>query len=502
MKDLKEIILVLEKHNVHPLKYMAPPGDNKSKLLALYEGIARNRFSSDEVAAASLYSTDSRGSSYRKLKSDLREKLLDAMLQINTDLEQYTDYQRAYYHCHKQWLIVRFLTGQNANTAALLLANRLLRQVEKYDFTLLGIDLTSYLRTQYGLRESNDKRFVEANQLFDRYHKIYAAESLAEELYSSLIVRVVNSRSAQEALCRTAVEYYARLEPALLQHQSYKLNMYAYMIGLIRFTTVNDHEQALPYCEKAIQFFQARPYTAQVPLQIFCYQHLMSNLHLQRLEEAKASARRCLEFMQEGTFNWFKFKEIYLLLLLRVRQYASAGTVLSHALEHARFEFLPDNVKELWRIYESYVYYLTLLEKMTFPMKKKKFKLAKFINEIHIFSKDKGGMNIAILIIKFLSLLHERKYARVLDEVEALEQYNYRHLRGKNTQRSYYFLKMLLQIPAGHFSAREAAAKAERYLHLLKNIPIQLVNQTHEIEIIPYEDLWEYILEFLRKEER
>ena len=147
MQDLKELILLLKQHNIHPLKYLSATGEGKSKLLALYEGISKGKINSDQEAAAALYEGESGESSkYRKLKSDLRERLLDAILQINTDLEHYSDYQKAYYECHKQWVMVRFLTGQNANTAALSLANRLLRQSERFDFTLLSMDITSYLR--------------------------------------------------------------------------------------------------------------------------------------------------------------------------------------------------------------------------------------------------------------------------------------------------------------------------------------------------------------------
>ena len=106
-------------------------------------------------------------------------------------------------------------------------------------------------------------------------------------------------------------------------------------------------------------------------------------------------------------------------------------------------------------------------------------------------------MNIAILVIKLLLLLRERKFHRLLDEVEATEQYCYRHLRGDNTKRSYYFLKMLLQIPLGQFDAEVIPAKAERFLEKLKSYPLQVANQTYEIEIIPYEDLWEFALETL-----
>ncbi|MCB0528632.1 MAG: hypothetical protein KDC65_09175, partial [Saprospiraceae bacterium] len=77
------------------------------------------------------------------------------------------------------------------------------------------------------------------------------------------------------------------------------------------------------------------------------------------------------------------------------------------------------------------------------------------------------------------------------------EQYCYRHLRGEDTQRSYNFLKMLLQIPMGQFDRKMVEPKAARYLEKLRAIPLQLANQTHEIEIIPYEDLWDYALQSL-----
>ncbi|MEZ4966708.1 MAG: hypothetical protein R2791_15805 [Saprospiraceae bacterium] len=497
MQSLKELVLLLQRHNVHPLKHLSGTAEGKSKLLTFYDGIAKNKFNTDEEAAQFLYANEGGGGSkFRKLKSDLRERLLDAVININTAQDQYSDYQKAYYDCHKQWVMVRFLTGQNANTAALMLANRLLRQSDKFDFTLLCMDIASYLRIQYGLRESNDKKFKEANGLFEKYRQLYDAECMAEELYSTLVVRTVNNRSAQDEVFKMAEEYYARIEPYLSKYQSYKLNMYGYMIGLMCYTTVNNYEQALKYCENAVQFFKKRPYEARVPLQIFYYQHLICNIHLRRFEEGKKSVQHCIRLMEEGTFNWFKFKELYLLLLLHIKQYESAAEVLLSTLEHPRFEFLPDNATELWRIYEPYVYYLTMLGKIKSQIKNK-FKLAKFINEVPIFSKDKSGMNIAILVIKILIQLQEHKYSRVLDEVEATEQYCYRHLRGEDTQRSYNFLKMLLQIPMGQFDRKMVEPKAARYLEKLRAIPLQLANQTHEIEIIPYEDLWDYALQSL-----
>ncbi|MFN0013137.1 MAG: hypothetical protein ACKVU2_01195 [Saprospiraceae bacterium] len=496
MQDIKELILLLAQHNIHPLKHLA--GSEDSKLLALYEGIAKGKFQSDDEAAVALYKGQGGASSYRKLKSDLRERLLERVFEINTDTSQYSDYQKAYYECHKLWVIVRFLTGQNANTVAMTLANKLMRTAEKFDFVLLCMDIASYLRTQYGLRESNDKKFREANQQFDFFRKVYDAECIAEELYTTLVVRTVNNRSAQTDVQNLAREYTERVGKLLQQYETYKLQMYGYMITQIHYTSSNDYNKALESCEQAIAFFNNRPYEARVPLQIFYYQHLICNVQLRQFDAGRESAKQCLRLMQEGTFNWFKYRELYLHLLLHTQRYDEAEDILRKTVEHPRFEFLPENAVEIWRIYEAFVHYLHNAGKMG-THAKGKFKLAKFISDLWIFSKDKSGMNIAVIIIKWLTLLQEHQFGKILDEVEATEQYCYRHLRGDDTKRSYYFLKMLLQLPMSQFERKSVEPKVERIKEKLRAVPLQLANQTFEIEVVPYEDLWEIVLESLDK---
>ncbi|MDO8365455.1 MAG: hypothetical protein Q7T20_01575 [Saprospiraceae bacterium] len=493
MQDLKEIILLLVQHNIQPFRR----ADAKSKLLALWDGIAMGNFSTDAAAAKALYDESFQGSKYRKLKSDFRARILNAVLEIDGNQKTYSDYQRAYYDCHRQWAMVRILTGQNANAAAVSIATRLLRQAEKFDFTLLAMDIASYLRIQYGLRESNDRKFREAHEVFERYRKTYDAENLAEALYTTLIVRYVNNRSTQPEVSRLATEYWEQISPYMLEHATYKLQMYGYMIGLMRYTAANDYEKALVACNEAIQFFKGRVYEARVPLQIFYYQRLICNIQLRQFEEGTESADYCLKILQKGTFNWFKNKELYLQLSLHTGEFGRAADILYETLHHARFEFLPENVKETWSIYEAFFYYLVLAGKAPAKTNAQKFKLAKIINAPPLFSKDKSGIIIAIMVVKMLLLLQERRFSQVLDEVEAVEQYCYRHLRGVNAQRSYFFLKMLLQIPTSGFDPVQSVAKAERFLKKLKETRLQVANQTHEIEVVPYEMLWEIAIESL-----
>jgi hypothetical protein len=57
---------------------------------------------------------------------------------------------------------------------------------------------------------------------------------------------------------------------------------------------------------------------------------------------------------------------------------------------------------------------------------------------------------------------------------------------------------MLLQVPQANFHREASSRKAERYFKQLRTVPLDVATQAHEIEIIPYEMLWEMVLESLQ----
>lgn len=53
---------------------------------------------------------------------------------------------------------------------------------------------------------------------------------------------------------------------------------------------------------------------------------------------------------------------------------------------------------------------------------------------------------------------------------------------------------MLIQIPISDFHKAGIERRTKKYLEMLKSSPLEIANQTEEIEPIPYEDLWDIIL--------
>lgn len=500
MREIKEILQFVQQGYFSSSLMIddLAKGEGATKMAALLTALEKGMVHSDEDAAALLYPDDTEGSRYRKLKSDLKVKLHKAVMNMNPVQARFTDYQSAYYYCHKQWVVIKMLTGLNANASAVTLAIKLLKQSEKYHFTLLSMDILAYLRVQYGVREANFKKYQPVDIQCKNYAKLYQAELLAEEYYTELTVRLANNHAKKHDVHLLAKLYSEEISKPMVLFSSYKLQMYGYLIGLMQYSTINDFEGALAYASEAVAYFSSLPYEAKVPMQIFNYQILVSNIQLRRFKEGEVVAQKCLALFEEGSFNWFKYQDLYFLLMLHTAEYEKAGVALRFILGHPKFEFLPDTMKETWRLYEAYIYYLTLFGLLSKEYTRK-FKLSRFISDTSILIKDKGGRNVAVIIIRLLILLREERFTQLLDEMESTHQYCYNYLRGDNTRRSFSLIKMLLLIPLSQYDPKVVESKTERYKKVLDESMFDIHNQTYEIEIIPFEILWDLTLKGLKE---
>ena len=126
-----------------------------------------------------------------------------------------------------------------------------------------------------------------------------------------------------------------------------------------------------------------------------------------------------------------------------------------------------------------------------------RFRVSKFLNDTPLYSKDKRGMNIAVLVFQIVWLIFARRHNETVDRIDAIEKYSTRYLKKDDTFRSNCFIKMLLAVPAAGFHRVAAARAAEKFAAALRSMPLDFANQSHEVEIIPYEQLWEMVLRSL-----
>jgi tetratricopeptide (TPR) repeat protein len=197
-------------------------------------------------------------------------------------------------------------------------------------------------------------------------------------------------------------------------------------------------------------------------------------------------------------YNWYKTLIVQFIVFNHSNQFDKAYDTYLKAVSHSNFSKQYSEVREIWYINEAYVYYFHVKAAISTPVNKrlKKFRLNKFLNEVPVFSRDKRGMNINILILHVLLLLHRKEYEKVADRAEALRAYTKRYLRKDETFRSNCFIKMLIQIPASNFHKAAVSRNTADLYKKLTSVGIAH-NKSAEVEIVPYETLWEFALSSL-----
>ena len=498
MDILKELTTLINKNRI---KHLSSLGKNPdSKLQLFYQAIVNGQVQTDEEAARDVLGLDPKKSGYRNLKKRLKQELINHIFFMDMKRPLYSEQQRAYYSCWKELAAAKILLGRGALKASLDICHRILGQTQKYEFTELSMAILRTLRSHYGTLEGDLQKFEYYNTQYKHYEQIWHAESQAEEFYTELILAYNQRDFPKDELQNRAIHYFETLQPLMEEFDAFKLHLCGNLIRILKHMSQHDYHATNQICSEAIQFFQQKPYQARIAFQILWHQQLVCLIQLKQFDAGKRVAKACLELIPVGNFNWFKQQELFLMLALHTQNYRDAFQIYNQTTQQNRFSFLPASLREMWKIYGSYLHYLADLYQMGLPntkQYKKRFRLGKFLNEVPTYSKDKRGMNIPILIIQILFLILKKQYDVAIDRIESIEKYCTRYLRQDETFRSNCFIKMLLQIPIHGFHPIAIQRHAQKYKSRLEQVPLAIANQAHEIEIIPYEDLWEMAIKSL-----
>lgn len=502
MDELRELVSIVTRQKLKAAAMLSAKALQPGPLsMRLYDLVAEGKVNTDEEAMAELYPGDQRSQvSYLRIRKALRDYLVRMLLVIDLNLPHYSSRQKAYFDCHKEWAAIKVLVGKNAHRATLAVAADLLRTALRFDLTDLALDVTRSLRLYYGSIEGDLKKYEQYGKQVRHLEEVFRYENLAEEYYTELVIRFVNDKSTKKDAAQQARLYFAQLEKALDQYDSYRLHFTGRLIEIMIYTSINDYKKTIDVCDKAIRFFEAKSYEAKIPLQAFLYQEMVCYVQLRDYARGRVAADRGLKLLENGSFNWFKYQELLLILSLHAREYQEAYDIYKVTIQHRRFNGLPGGIKQTWKIFEGYLFYLIEVGRIKPPAGDKiisRIRIMRFLNEVPIFARDRRGLNIPILIFHILYLVLTKRYDEVIDRMEAIEKYSSRYLKKDDNYRSNCLIKMLLQIPDAGFHKTAVIRHADKYVKMLARVPLDFANQSHDIELIPYEDLWQMALDSL-----
>lgn len=494
MKELLELVHIVNRNKVKTIDVLGNPESTKSLVNRLYDEISRGKIKSDEEAAIFFYSSTPQDRRYKELKKRLIEKLHNTVLFIDTSFSRYDEMGKAYYNCWKDFAVCKVLLGKGSSNASISLLKKILRKSLQFEFLSLSIEILRHLRLKEATFFVNSKKYSEYNNQLKQLEEAYWIETKFEEAYTSLVLDISKER---EKTLDNANHFLKRNKDILKKYSYYRIALYFYSIKLSYETEIRDYYTAQHTCLQALTFFQSSKKHSQNAIGIFQRQLFLLYWQQKKYEEGEALLKEARNYTRDGDISFFTNHSYYLLLCLHAGKYAKAWDIYQEATSHKRFSTLSEYSREKWTIYETYLHYLGGLD-MVPGMEPKKMRIQKFLNEVPIYSKDKSGTNIPILIIQILLLLLYQRYNEVIDRMEALEKYAQRYLRQPATLRSYYFIKMLLKVPLADFHRAGAIRKAAPFRKKLDATPLNVTRQAYVTEIIPYERLWDFAMDSLQ----
>lgn len=505
---MQEIIALAEfvsKNKIKKIEQVSLKGKARSHLKGLYELLSSGKEHIEAELVTTFYGDNPHKNLYfSRLKRQLRDRLVNTIFLIDVNEPAFNDYQKAYFSCYKDMVASKILIGRHARPAAIPLAQETLKKALRYGFTDIILGVARDLQVHYGGLIGDKKKYAEYQKIVVQYTNIYFAELKAEDYYLGITINYAKSLGSKVEWADLAQQYYQELAEIMQHIQSYRFCYLFYQISLLRYEITNDYVNTLKVCEEALDFFQSNEqYVAhsQTVVVTFMNKSLACHLRLQQYAEGEVLAQRALLSIPEGSISWFNTLNYYITICFHSKQYQKAYQIYEQATGHPKFKHLIQNKSEEWNIFQAYVYYFIVLGKIKPNLQKSnstRFRVSKFLNQVPTFSQDKQGGNISILILQTLFLLAQGDYNKIIDRVESLNMYTHRYLRKDDTFRSNCFIKMLLQMPQGNFVYKLVLRKAHRYWEALQSMPLVTARQNAELEVVPYETLWEYVLQSLK----
>lgn len=501
MDKLQEIIRVVARMRLKRIEVFNENGNLNRKNLyyRLYQGIKDGSFSSDEDAARALFDTDASDKKYQMLKSRVKNRLLNTMLFLDNSMSRY---DQAVLQCNRNLMAAKALLQSGARKAGESMLMTTLTQAEKFE--LNDVALSCLLSLRYSAAFSGNKaEFDFYRKRFQEVEDIFHAECKAEEYYQVITLPFGKSSSNRPELASIANSYVQEIEEERAKHTSYKLELVLFRLRVMAGQIGGNPESVLEACDQAEKFLNQRKHlAAKIRFGEIGLYRMTAYLQLGAFEEGRKTVETGLQNFGDGSLNWTIFLEHYFLLCMHTSHYAQAAEVFKQVTEHPRFGNLDEVRKEKWRIFEAFLRYILngRIDPAAGEVVESQFKLMKFLNEVPTYSKDKRGLNIAILILQILFLLDRRDFDGIIARAEALKVYCSRYLKVDENYRSNCFLKMMILMEKKGFEYEATSKMAERYFQSLKTSRFNYeAGNLASLEIIPYEQLWATILHKLRE---
>ncbi|WP_345162813.1 hypothetical protein [Nibribacter koreensis] len=493
MEELKKLVQIIQKRGASDSQLLNFKLKRPNKEYSLFEGLASGLITNEEDAISLLYPNETSTSAFKMVKSRLRKKLMNQLFFLEFQGNSIKSSHTLEQECLAKLYQARVLVNSGAYDLALPLLRQVLSTAYDFDFNdIASLTLRSLMHAYANLGERS--LFYKVNNQLQELVPKLSADQESERLFLESKVELNHSISSRKNHLVNVEVVLKRLEGLWMEAQSYNTFDFYYLLSIWAKELSGDFNKIVELTNASEELLQSK----KVNPERFDHRYnkfiqVYAHLRAKKLEEGIRLASLYESSFNPSSNNWFAFMENYTLLALHAKQYKIAHTLLHKVLTNPFIKKITKMAQERWSLFEAYL-------NLVAPQEDKPFKWKSLTQNVPSYSKDKEGFNVAILILQVLYYVDMMDTEALEYRMEALKKYAHKHFKDSFSERSRIFFKLLNLVVKADFDYIVAQKKGESLYHKLQNTNPP-GDAYAEIEIVPYEHLWELIIKRLQLRE-
>lgn len=497
MEDLKRLVSIItkRKQRQYPLLELKSINENSSKENVFFRYIKKGIVNTDDDASKLIYGTASDDDRFRMLKSRLKQKLLNHLffLDFTENNQKVSDQyeQEVIQQLHQ----ARMLMFTEEYKIARSLVLKALTTSERCEFTKYSVSCLEDLVRIYS-DNCQPHLFDDVIKNLKKARALYTAEEAVAEHYfyiKMMIVKSVNSRKKNLESAEKSIKY---LEKVWSETKSYNVFQYLLNLMLLYKELIGDFNGIIPVLQEVqsgkfrkVSLNRYRLDESQIIKSMaFAY------FRAKQFENGLDYVSKHKDIFDPSSTEWFDYYEIYFLLAVYNRNYSGAFEIIDSVFESKFFEKQADDQKDKWKLYNAYIH---LMQDGSNYLRNN---YASILKDIPEYDKEKEGFNFAILVLQFMYYADQREIEKLVKIRDEMKVYMANHFKENFSYRTRTLYKLLNIVVENELDFKQVQLKS-RYL-IKKLGENQIVGIAHvELEIVPYEHLWEMIFNKLKYHE-
>lgn len=460
----------------------------------------------DQDISLNLYGKRNLSTTYYSLKYRMEERLMNDILILCSLEEDLASNVKSSIQIEKITLISQILQKSSFRKQSMNLFERGLKLSKKNLLPHLVIRQLTFLLPHYSFVEPDPNKMNVIIKELDYYLEFYQCEIYIRKcnaIFSHMYV--TNKGGFNQKQLNEMEEMVTKMQEIKTKFKSNYIVAFVNDLSFFYYQSIGNYGKGLEIATYGLEENLALPVKELLGIYQSKKNIALSHFYLKNYHEANKWFLEIIDMVTYGDRNWFNTTSLYYLNLIYARDYEKLLELSISVLYHKNLSKFP-YFEEQWKLREAYLHFLIKSEIIKLDEHQKKavkpFSLSKFINSVPFHAKDKSGQNITIIIIQVLFLLLDNKYGKIIDKIDSLTQYTYRYLHKDETFRSNCFIKMLLLMIKADFHPARTVALTSDLMKKLKNSHLITDEKSTQVEIIPYDYLWELIIEILKDKQK